>query len=278
MIINRGTSIDEIAKRLVERDNDSGSSSDKKVKSGNHGLVYAVYDGDKYCCDIYLFVDGEKDKLIIQRKGYVHALCEHNEKLYDGGDDVIVDNNTIRETLTEKEVASANKKIILDMCSHQGNLYYLTKKGINNVFTGAKIERSKEGSLSLCSHKGELYEAGTEGIVYRVSTTSEIKGKGSSINALCSHDGKLYCGDADNRVFEIDGGITATVEEAILPLCSHNGRLYAGTYGIIPHTHGKIYEVPSGEILLSANGGITAMCSVSPGIVNQIMKMDKQSR
>ena len=98
MIINRGSSIDEIAKRLAERDRDSRTppdkeikepekqDPDKKVESGNQGLVYAV----NFCvdykthCNIYLFVDGKKDILIRYWKGYVNGLCEYEGKLYDG--------------------------------------------------------------------------------------------------------------------------------------------------------------------------------------------------
>ena len=291
MIINRGTSIDEIAKRLAGKDNDSGTppdkeikepekqDPDKKVKSGDHGLVYAVDINYKNHSDIYLFVDGKNDILIGQRADDVSGLCEYKGKLYDGGGGNTVDDNTIRETLTKK-TALADEEAIRDMCSHQGNLLYLKGTGITNVFTGEEI-RLNGNSWGLCSHEGELYTSEDDGSIYHVvrnpSSRIKVRVKDSPINALCSHDGKLYCGDAASNVFEIDGGIISTGgKAAIFSLCSHNGILYAGTNNsILPKLEGEIYEVSTGEALLRANGGINAMCSVSPGIVNQIMKMKK---
>lgn len=160
----------KIYETLTDKEHASSPLSMLSMKGHRESLVYSSFH--KIRLEMY------KEK---QREGWVYALEEHEDKLYDAGDYPI-----IYTTLDTKEVKRREKKVRA-LCSHNGGLYDSGDYGIvYNTLTGERIaERFQQKIYALCSFKNRLIDGGTYGMVIDTETDLMLLDfKGCMVTAL----------------------------------------------------------------------------------------------
>ena len=101
-----------------------------------------------------------------RRKGWVYALEEHDNKLYDAGE-----YDAIYTTMGDGLVTKREGRVRA-LCSHKGELYDAGDYGkVYNTLTGERVADRFSGEIyTLCSFKNLLLEGGTSGLITNAFT------------------------------------------------------------------------------------------------------------
>ena len=275
MIINRGTSIDEIARRIAEGDEDIEDFSIEECKDSGKaepGLVYTVFtqsseEGQNFTTT-FLHLDEGKKIPINNVIGQCFSICYTNGNLYQ-----VIRQATILNALTKKEIKKEGNVVIL--CSHEGVLYHAESGArddiIRRTLTDKKIfaSESLEGINVMCSHEGVLYHGSHDGLYKTIKRESIKDLEGKNIRSLCSHEGELYY-SIDKSIYSLSNeNPIATRPQQVRGLCSYKGTLLDGGF------YNSIIETSTGKVFLETPGRVYTMCAVGSIMVNKIMQMKK---
>ncbi len=172
----------------------------------NNVLILALkspeYKGEIYMLDS---LSNPNPQLLAKRNNWPWTLCEHNGRLYDGGDYA-----KIYDTLENKSIANIQGRINTS-CSHKGELYAgIAGKGnyenINSIFnvTNNKIVAERENwPTALCSHKGKLYDGGRYKEIFDTLDNKIIAKRKNWTDILKSNGNNLFdCYNLSNSIFD----------------------------------------------------------------------------
>ena len=198
---------------------------------------------------------------LVERESKINALCVHSGTLYDAT------SVKIRESFSDRLHASMNG--IRALCSHNGTLYHAAGR---EVFSGKETKAIRNMPVyALAVHDGKLFDASGDHFGQMKSvdireTLRDPKGKerpfantGEWVYTMTSCANSIYINELQGIAWANDRGKIERIERIrrgadVIGLCTWDGLLHdaSGT---------KIHNTKTGEVLISMQEKITAICS-----------------